>query len=199
MNKYNKLIMNFTSLPQKIIEKNGIQLTKMTSAKFKLIFDIKNNNIILPSIINFDLIKLIVKLNPNIFENIVVDPELELDLELEINKKINVLFKDIFSDIGLPQYYISLNVNKYVDTNKIVFNCFLCDNKLACYPDDVEMLYVDNITISFEIINNHFIKINGDIELLENHGLHPVSQKVIGNIIYNIFIRLKQFIENIAF
>jgi hypothetical protein len=180
--------------PQKIIEKNGIKLTKLTSTKLNLTFDINNNNIVLPSIINLDLIQLIVNLNPNIFENI------ETQTETEINKKINILFKDIFADIGLPQYYISLNINKYVlDTNQIVFNCFLYDNKLDFYSHDVELLSIDNIKISIEIINNHFIKINGEITLLENHNIPPFSEKLIGNIIYNIFIRLKQFIENLAF
>lgn len=186
--------MNSDKLPQKIIEKNGIKLTKTTSTNFILSFDIKNNNITLPSIINFDLIQLIVKLNPNIFENIEVESVSETD------KNINVLFKDIFSDIGLPQYYVSLNINNSVlDTNKIVFNSFLYDNKLICYPDDVELLLVNNILITFEIMNNHFIKINGEITIQENHRVHPFCEKLIGNIIYNIFIRLKQFIENIAF
>jgi hypothetical protein len=185
--------MNPNKLPQKKKKKNGIKLTKMTSTNFNLSFDLKNNNIKLPSIINFDLIQLIVKLNPNIFENI------ETESVSETDKKINVLFKDIFSDLGLPQYYMSLNINKYVDTNKIVFNSFLYDNKLICYPDDVEFLSVNNIMITFEIINNHFIKINGEITIQENNEIHPFSEKLIGNIIYNIFIRLKQFIENIAF
>jgi hypothetical protein len=192
--------MRTNILPQKIIEKNGIKLSKITRTNYKLTFDINNNNIVLPSIINFDLIQLIVKLNPNIFENIELELEAETDLELETNKKINVLFKDIFSDIGLPQYYISLNINKSIlDTNKIVFNTSLYDNKLDSYPPDVELLTAQNIIISFEIINNHFIKINGDITLLENHQVHPFAEKLIGNIIYNIFIRLKQFIENITF
>jgi hypothetical protein len=187
--------MKPNNLPQKIIEKNGIKLSKITSTNFNLTFDINNNNIILPSIINFDLIQLIVKLNPNIFEKI----EVETFLETETNKKINILFKDIFSDLGLPQYYVSLNINKHVDTNKIIFDSYLYDNKLISYPDDVEFLSVHNIIITFEIMNNHFIKINGEVTLLENHGIHPFSEKLIGNIIYNIFIRLKQFIENIAF
>jgi len=186
--------MNLNNLPQKLIEKNGIKLTKMSSTKFNLTFDINNNNIILPSIINFDLIHLIVKLNSNIFENI------ETESETETNKKINILFKDIFSDIGLPQYYTSLNINKSIlDTNKIVFISSSYDQKLKSYSDDVELLSVNNITISFEIINNHFIKIIGEVTLLENDNIYPFSEKIIGNIIYNIFIRLKQFIENIAF
>jgi len=186
--------MNSNNLPQKIIEKNGIKLSKITATNFNLTFDIKNNNIMLPSIINFDLIQLIVKLNPNIFEKI------EVEFVSEPNNKINVLFKDIFSDLGLPQYYIGLNINKSVlDTNKIVFSSYIYDNKLISYPDDVEFLSVHNIIITFEIMNNHFIKINGEVTLLENNRIHPFSEKLIGNIIYNIFIRLKQFIENIAF
>ena len=192
--------MNPNNLPQKIIDKNGIKLTKISSKIFNLTFDINNSNVMLPSIINFDLIQLIVKLNPNIFENIKVDAELETETELKNSQKINIIFKDLFSDIGLPQYYMSLNINKtMIDTTKIVFNGSLYDNKLVCYPDDVEMLSAENIMISFEIMNNHFIKINGDITLLENHGIHIFCEKLIGNIIYNIFIRLKQFIENIAF
>ena len=113
--------MRSNNLPQKIIEKNGIKLSKMSSTVFNLTFDINNNNIVLPSIINFDLIQLIVKLNPNIFER-ESETESDLETETETNKKINILFKDIFSDIGLPQYYISLNINKSIlDTNKIVF------------------------------------------------------------------------------
>jgi hypothetical protein len=53
--------------------------------------------------------------------------------------------------------------------------------------------------MKFEIINNHFIKINGEVTLSENKNVHSFSEKLIGNIIYNIFIRLKQFIENITF
>ena len=55
---------------KKIIEKNGIKFIKINKNKFNLTFDINNNTIIIPPIINFDLIQMINTLNPNIFESL---------------------------------------------------------------------------------------------------------------------------------
>jgi hypothetical protein len=108
--------------------------------------------------------------------------------------------KDLFSDLGLPQYYLALNITqKSLDTNKIVFNCELINNKLVIYPTDVELLQIQNINIHFDIINNHSVKINCDIDLMDKHNIPSFSEKMIGNIIYNIFNRLKQFIEKVSF
>jgi hypothetical protein len=112
----------------------------------------------------------------------------------------SILFKDIFSDLGLPQFYLTIHVIKEnPKSDIIVFKCILIDKKLDTYPSDSEVLSLKNIDITFQIITNHHIKINCDVELTEKHILPTFSEKIIGNIIYNIFIRLKQFIENIAF
>jgi hypothetical protein len=181
---------------QKILERNGIKIIKLTPNKFNLTLDINNNNVILPLIINFDLIQLINTLNPNIFETLEIDPDTKTDIYVITN----ILFKDLFSDIGLPQYYTSSIVNKSIlDNNKIIFNCSLFDRKLPCYPDDVKMIPIQQITIIFEIIDNHHVAVTGDVDLIENHNIPTFSEKMIGNIIYNIFYRLKQFIEKITF
>jgi|GWRWMinimDraft_13_1066021.scaffolds.fasta_scaffold18602_1 hypothetical protein len=183
---------------QKIIERNGLTFIKLTPNKFNLTFDINNRNILLPSIINFELIQLIYKLNPTVFEYI--ETEKEPEKEPNTNAIMNILLKDLFSDLGLPQYYLALNITqKGLDTNKIVFNCELIDNKLLIYPNNVELLQIQNINIQFDIINNHSVKINCDIDLMDKHNIPSFSEKMIGNIIYNIFNRLKQFIEKVSF
>jgi hypothetical protein len=183
---------------QKIIERNGLTFIKLTPNKFNLTFDINNRNILLPSIINFELIQMIYKLNPTVFEYVETKPISEVIAEP--NAIMNILLKDLFSDLGLPQYYLALNITqKSLDTNKIVFNCELINNKLVIYPTDVELLQIQNINIHFDIINNHSVKINCDIDLMDKHNIPPFSEKMIGNIIYNIFNRLKQFIEKVSF
>ena len=183
---------------QKIIERNGLTFIKLTPNKFNLTFDINNRNILLPSIINFELIQLIYKLNPTVFEYI--ETEKEPNTETNTKAIMNILLKDLFSDLGLPQYYLALNITqKGLDTNKIVFNCELIDNKLLIYPNNVELLQIQNINIQFDIINNHSVKINCDIDLIDKHNIPSFSEKMIGNIIYNIFNRLKQFIEKVSF
>ena len=48
-------------------------------------------------------------------------------------------------------------------------------------------------------IQNHTINVSCNIDLIDNHNIPSFAEKMIGNIIYNIFNRLKQFIENISF
>jgi hypothetical protein len=181
---------------QKIIERNGLKFIKLTSNKFNLTFDINNSNISIPSIINFELIQLIYKLNPTVFEYV----ERETNSNSELNTVMNILLKDLFSDLGLPQYYLALNITqKCLDSNKIVFNCESVNNKLDIYPNDIELLQIQNINIQFDIINNHSVKINCDIDLMDKHNIPSFSEKMVGNIIYNIFNRLKQFIEKVSF
>lgn len=184
----------------KIIEKQGFKLVKINNNKFKLSFDINNNNIILPKIINFDLIKLIYTLNPGVFE--VVELEKIQEHNDENNElKIYSLFTDLFEDLGLSQLYLYAII-KQIDTQDktvITFTCKCSDEKLKMYPADAEYLRVDNIFIQFHIINNHFILVDCDINLLEKHNIPIFGEKIIGNIMHNIFKNVKQFIENISF
>ena len=180
--------------PQKIIDKNGIKFIKLSDNNFNLTFDLNNTKILLPSIINFDLIQLIYKLNPNVFQHLIVNNLSETDAIT------NILLKDIFSDLGLPHYFLALNVTKVIaEDDKISFQCSSFYNNLDEYPLDVELLPIQQFDIHFNIINNHCIHICCGIVLTNNHNIPPFSEKIIGNIIYNIFNRLKQFIENVSF
>ncbi len=191
-------MQNTTNAQYKIIEKQGFKLVKINNNKFKLTFDINNNNIILPKIINFDLIKLIYTLNPGVFEVVELEKIQENNNELMIYS----LFKDIFQDLGISQLYLYAvirKINVAQDNTVITFTCDCSDKKLKMYPADAEYLRVDNIFIQFHIINNHFILVDCDITLLEKHNIPIFGEKIIGNIMHNIFKNVKQFIENISF
>ena len=185
---------------QKIIDKNGLQIIKINKNNFKILFDVNNVNIILPKIINFELIKLVYKLNPNIFESVETSNNGNND---ENEMVIYFLLKDIFGDLGLPQFYSSIIVTKNSDneTNLITFTCKTLDHKCKqiLYPYNVELLPINNITIICQVVNNHYIKVFCDINLVDNHIFPQFAEKIIGNLIYNIFIKVKQFIENITF
>jgi hypothetical protein len=176
-----------------IINKNNFQFTKLDSNYFNLFFEINNPNIILPKIINFDLINLIYKLNPNVFEQIITN---KMD-ENEIH--INSLLRDLFAELGLPQYFCSLRVIKrenIVESN-IVFDCF--SNTNIKVPHDSEVVPLEKVIVNFGIVSDHKVCISCDIILIEDHGLPSFFEKITGNLIYNIFNKVKQFIENISF
>ena len=123
-----------------------------------------------------------------------------IDNKSETDINVNILLNDIFSDLGLPHYFLALSVKKVtIDSNRIVFNCLTFDNKLDIYSDDVELIPIQKFDIYFDIIQDHNIKITCDIDLIDNHNIPSFSEKMIGHIIYNIFNRLKQFIENASF
>jgi hypothetical protein len=183
---------------QKIIDKNGFKIIKSGVNKFNLTFDIINNNILLPKIINFDLIELLNKLNPNIFES------MHLDCRSDTNAIMDLLIKDLFSDLGIPHYYLALKINiesenDELNTNKIIFKCLTFDNKLHSYPVDAELIPIHSINMTFDIINNHNLQINCDIYLSKQHNIPSFFEKIIGNIFYNLFNKLKQFIEKVSF
>ena len=179
---------------QKLIEKNGIKFVKIGENIIKLTFEVNNDKIVLPLIINFDLIKLVNTLNPNIVET----TEIINISDIEIT--MSSLLKDIFCDLGLAQYYLALKITKeIIDPKTILFNCVSFNNKLQSYPDDVEKLPVESMNIKFNIINNHKFTMDFDIILIDQHNIPQFSEKIIGNLIYNMFNRLKQFIENITF
>jgi hypothetical protein len=189
---------------QKIIDKNGLQIIKVNKNNFKILFEINNTHIILPKIINFELIKLVYKLNPNIFESVeLVNNDANNDANDENEIIIHSLLKDLFGDLGLPQFYSSIIVTKKSDyeTNLITFTCKAFDNKdkQYLYPDDVTILPINDIKIICQIVNNHYVKIFCDVNLEDNHIIPQFAEKIIGNLIYNIFIKVKQFIENITF
>jgi hypothetical protein len=182
-----------------IIDKNDFKFTKIDTELFNLTFEITNNNIVLPKIINFDLINLIFKLNPNIFVSI--KQELEEVKELKELKEVTiyVLLKDIFCEIGLPQYYTDLHIKK---TNTLSGIRFLISNNINNNKNnnkDTECLPIEQIVIDFDVITSHYVKVNCDITLTDDHNLPQFTEKIIGNMIYNIFNKVKQFIENIVF
>jgi hypothetical protein len=176
-----------------IINKNNFQFTKLDSNNFNLVFEMTNLNIILPKIINFELINLIYKLNPNVFE------------EIQTNKinndeiQINSMLRDLFGELGLPQYFCCLNVIKRenIGDSNIIFECIT--NTGVKVPDGCEHVPLDKVIVNFEIVTDHNVCISCDIILLEDHGLPLFFEKITGNLIYNIFNKVKQFIENIAF
>jgi hypothetical protein len=191
-----------------IIDKNDFKFTKLAASQFNLTFEITNNNIFLPKIINFDLINLIFKLNPNIFASVNMQKgEVEEKEGTNVVEEVNIyaLLKDIFCEIGLPQYYSSLNIKK---TNTLSGIRFLIsnnninnnnnNNNINNNNKDSESLPIEQIVIDFDVITNHNVNVNCDITLSDDHNLPQFTEKIIGNMIYNIFNKVKQFIENIT-
>ena len=181
-----------------LMDKNGMKINKLTNNEYTVSFSIKNNKFVLPSIIIFDMVKLIFDLNPDIYEKSILKKNTTLE-----NATICSLMKDLYSDLGIPQSYVCMAVEMINLSDIIRFNCLPLSNKttpleFSSIPD-LYLLPFKNLIIDCNILTNHHIEINCRINIDDDIEIEQFIEKMVITIVYKIFIRLKQFIENLSF
>jgi hypothetical protein len=177
-----------------LFEKEDFKFIYINKNHYKIQFIVKNNNIILPKIIDFTLIKLIYDLNPDIYEKVNME-EYGSDKDSVI---ITILMKHLFEDIGLSQKFSFIHMNKTVEEKKITFQSkSIVDLRPNCIPEDAELLNIQNMTCICDIITTHHVIFSINIIFDTETNIPPFAEKMIGLILYKIITRVKQFIENI--
>ena len=180
-----------------LMDKNGMKIVKLSDNEYTVAFAIQNNQFILPSIINFDMVKLIFDLNPDIYEKSILKKNTVSD-----NAIICSLMKDIYSDLGIPQSYACMAVEMVKFSDVVKFRCEPLHDKntpveFSGIPD-LYLLPVKNVVIVCNILTNHHIEINCKITVEDDVEIEPFIEKMVITIMHKIFIRLKQFIENLT-
>ena len=175
-----------------LYSKEGFIFIKNHKNNYILSFDIQNNHIILPKIIDFNLIKLIYDLNNDIYEKV------NLKIINENEATINLLMKNLFEELGLPQKFSYLHMKKIVEENNIKFiSQSIKSERPEGIPNDAELMLIQNMTCNCDFINQHQIKFTCNILFESVMNIPPVAEKLVGLILYKIFNRVKQFIENV--
>ena len=184
--------MNTTNKIKVLVEKNGMKFVKLEKNKYNLFYSIENKNINLEPLINFDLIKLIYELNPDIYEKVV------LNKANEEEAKITLLIKHFFNDLGFPQKYSHMSLRKVIGTNCINFvGSSILSEKPSYIPNEVELLPIDKLNIECTMTSPHKVNLNCLIIFNDSLVIPTFIEKVIGIIINKIFVRVKKFIEDI--
>jgi len=176
-----------------IYEKDGFKFEKIKDNVFNLIFDVENNKLSLPSLINFDLVKLIYDLNNDIYISNTLQKIPESNSAIVI-----LLMKHFFEDLGLPQRYSHLYMTQEITEKQIVFNAcsIYADNKPDGIPDDAELMPIKFMIIKCDIITQNKVDFNCSIVFDNNLNIPPFAEKVIGIMIHKIFTRVKKFINS---
>jgi len=178
--------------PVVLYSKEGFIFTKNEKNNYSLSFSMQNNSIVLSKIIDFNLIKLIYDLNPDVYEKI------NMNILNENEAISNLLMKNLFKDLGLPQRYSYVSINKIIEENSIKFISQTIKNQVPeGMPANAELMPIQNMICNCRIITPHQIQFTCNIQF-ENSMLIPqVVEKLVGIILYKIFNRVKQFIENV--
>jgi hypothetical protein len=180
------------SIELKLFEKEGFIFNRINKNHYNIEFNVENKNIILPNIIDFNLINLIYNLNSDIYE------KMNLDILNQEEVIATILLKNIFEELGLSQKYSFLQIKREIENNKIIFRSkTIYDEKPVGIPMDAELLQINNIVIICDIKSIHNIHFDVVILFDNNINIQVFIEKIIGIILYKIFKRVKQFIENV--
>ncbi len=184
--------MTMTELnPNVVYSKEGFVFKKNGKNDYSLFFHIENPHIILSKIIDFNLVKLIYDLNTDIYEKV--------NLKI-INKNeatINLLMKSLFEDIGMPQRFSYLKGQRIERDNSISFVFqTIKGERPEGMPTNAELMPIKNTTCTCNILTPHKIEFICDLCFDDSIMVPQVVEKMIGLILFKVFKRVKQFIEN---
>ena len=175
-----------------LFDKDGFNFTRVQKNYYKLTFIIENNNIIVSKIIDFNLIKLIYDLNPDVYEKVEIE-------KINDNEIIaTLLIKHFFEDLGLPQRFSFVRIIKIDEEGKITFNSqSIKEKRPPDIPRDSELIAIQDMKCICNIITPHKIDFSVDIIYDKQMTIPPFAEKMVGMILHKIFKRVKQFIENV--
>jgi hypothetical protein len=176
-----------------LLEKDGFLFRSVSKNHYYLEFFMENNNIRLSEIVDFNLMKLIYDLNPDIY----LKSSIEKKNENEAN--VTLLLKHFFEDLGMPQRYSHVSMKKYIEGNQIIFKSkTIYDHVPTNIPADAKILNINDLECICKIETPHKIIFTFNI-YFDTDRLAPPRpiQKMVGILLNNIFKRVKQFIENV--
>jgi hypothetical protein len=175
-----------------LYSKEGFIFKKNEKNNYSLFFQMQNNGMILSKIIDFNLVKIIYDLNPDIYEKV------NLKIINENEATINLLMKHLFEDLGLPQRFSYMHVKKISTENTIIFESqTIKSERPEGMPVDAELMSVKTMKCYCDIITQHKIGFTFNVLFEDKMSVPPVVEKLVGLILYKIFKRVKQFIENV--
>jgi len=178
-----------------IINKDGFQIAKQSKNQYSVYFSLENNKIRIPEIINFDFIKVIYDLSPDLFEFTSLEKINDTEAILVL------LVKPLFEDLGVSQKYLKLHMtctrskSSIVFVSKTIMNQTTINQSTADIPEDADLVNVVNMTNEFVIRTPHKIDVLNTILLDDEITIPPFVDKIIGSLLSKLFIRVKQFID----
>lgn len=176
--------------------KNGITFTRIKKHSYKISFELNNNNLILPDIINVNLLELVFMLNSDVYDYSKI---------VKVNDKEAILInlvKPFFKDLGLPQRFSRLKIEQTLmnDHNIQFKSTTLYEEKSLDenIPTNAQLIPIELMVIDCEIKTAHSVLFTQTI--IFDERLMPIMplymEKMIANISSKAFSRMKLFIED---
>ena len=175
-----------------IINKHDFSFLKCGENHYSTRFSIQSQKLHLENILNFDIMKLIYDLNPDIFQECSIN-------KISETEAINVIiFKHLFKDLGLPQRYAHIHLTKKITENKIIFiGKSIFTPPSINIPDNCIQLPTQSLTYECSLESKHKTRIIQNVYFAPEFSPPQFIIKFLGTFLIKIFLRVKQFIEKI--
>ena len=132
-------------------------------------------------------------LNPDVYE------QTNIEIISDNQAKITLLLKHFFEDLGMPQRYSYVHMTKHIERTNITFiTKSITTEKPQSMPIDSELMPIQDLVASFDIVTPHMTSVTFDILFNKRFNTPVFAEKIIAQILFKVFTRVKQFIENIA-
>ncbi len=176
-----------------IVKNNDIIMQKINKNHYKIEYSIENNATYLKKLLDFNIIKLVYDINKEFFE------EVKLEIIDENSAKIFILMKHLFQDFGMPQRYSCLYLNRaIINDSTIVFTGTPDITSINNNTRNMtEPLPIENIKVFCTAETEHKINFKQEILYDNEFNIPKFMEKMAGIIITKMFLRAKQFIENL--
>jgi hypothetical protein len=123
---------------------------------------------------------------------------MKLQIINENEATVNLLLKHLFEELGLSQRFTYVHIKREVTENKVTFfSQTIKSERPDGMPDNAELMPIENMKIDCNIITPHKIKFCCNIFFQDNMIISPIVEKIFSLVLFKIFTRVKQFIENV--
>jgi hypothetical protein len=182
----------------KLSDKNDVTLYMLKEndkAKFRLSFQLINDNYDLNNAIGFKIFALMAELNKDVIQSVVLSPYDENTREIDMG----LLFCRFGAEFGLAQKYIYSHSSMENKDNKTIIiteqkekpNNFAVPSNTESAIGSASILELEMITChSCNVVYNFVLDLEDDLPLY--------MEKMPGKLMHKVFSRLKTFIESLV-
>ena len=163
---------------------------------FNIEFSIVNTSIDLVKIFDFTIMDILYEVNKN---DLIHGYKLDC-LEGNIHAQVNFIFKHLFKDIGMPQFYMNMDLRKSQQENVIIYNCVKSLNEhplqnipVSNYNHNAPINEM-NVTCLFPSPSNAVCQVT--ILLDHTYGHLSKYEPMLISIFKKMFKKVKGFIES---
>ena len=182
----------------KLSDKNDVALYMLKEnekAKFRLSFQLSNDNYDLNKAIGFKLFALMAELNKDVIQSVVLSPYNETTREIDMG----LLFCRFGADFGLAQKYIYSHSSMENKDNKTIIKSEQLEKPANfAVPPNTEPAIGSSSILELELINSHRCNVVYDFVLELEDDVPLYMEKMPGKLMHKIFSRLKSFIESLV-